>query len=415
VPRPTTTTSDPGLAGRLREAMADTLVAGCWITSPVVEAAFRVVPRHEFVPGGTSLEVAYAPDLAPVAKSDDNGAHLSSVSAAWLQARMIAQAGIAPGMRVLEIGSGGYNAALLAEITGDGGHVVTLDIDPDITERATASLKASGHGDRVTVLTADGDHGAPGHGTFDAIIVTAGAWDLPPAWAAQLTGSGTLVVPMRMNTITRSIAFRRDGGHLVSTSAELCGFVPMQGDGARAERTFSLPGPDGGHVALRFENPPADPGRLDGVLGTGQVTSWSGITVGSAVPFGDLHLWLAGFLAGFCRVAASEGTTLHAEGVGKGWFPYGCALGDSFAYLACRKLAGAGPARLEFGAKAYGPHAHDAAGTLTGQIQAWDAHGRDVSPDGFTFWPAGTAMPPPPPATAVFPKAHGTVTVTWPA
>jgi protein-L-isoaspartate(D-aspartate) O-methyltransferase len=40
---------------------------------------------------------------------------------------MIAQAGIGPGMRVMEIGSGGYNAALLAEVTGE--HVVTVDID----------------------------------------------------------------------------------------------------------------------------------------------------------------------------------------------------------------------------------------------------------------------------------------------
>jgi hypothetical protein len=39
---------------------------------------------------------------------------------------MIAQAGIGPGMRVMEIGSGGYNAALLAEVTGE--HVVTVDI-----------------------------------------------------------------------------------------------------------------------------------------------------------------------------------------------------------------------------------------------------------------------------------------------
>ena len=46
-------------------------------------------------------------------------------------------------MRVMEIGSGGYNAALLAEITGE--HVVTVDIDPDITARASAALEAAGY------------------------------------------------------------------------------------------------------------------------------------------------------------------------------------------------------------------------------------------------------------------------------
>ena len=45
---------------------------------------------------------------------------------------MIAQAGIGPGARVLEIGTTGYNAALIAEVAGPGGHVVTLDIDPEV-------------------------------------------------------------------------------------------------------------------------------------------------------------------------------------------------------------------------------------------------------------------------------------------
>src|SRR5262245_30244124 len=99
--------------------MADRLVADGWISSPEAEAAFRVVPRHLFVPDGTSLAEAYCADHSVVTKVGPGGASMSTVSAPWLQARMIAQAGIAPGMRVLEIGSGGYNAALLAEITGE--------------------------------------------------------------------------------------------------------------------------------------------------------------------------------------------------------------------------------------------------------------------------------------------------------
>jgi protein-L-isoaspartate(D-aspartate) O-methyltransferase len=41
---------------------------------------------------------------------------------------MIGQAGVRPGMRVMEVGSGGYNAALLREIVGDGGQVTTVDV-----------------------------------------------------------------------------------------------------------------------------------------------------------------------------------------------------------------------------------------------------------------------------------------------
>jgi protein-L-isoaspartate(D-aspartate) O-methyltransferase len=41
---------------------------------------------------------------------------------------MLEQAGIGPGMRVMEVGSGGYNAALVRELAGSGGRVTTVDV-----------------------------------------------------------------------------------------------------------------------------------------------------------------------------------------------------------------------------------------------------------------------------------------------
>lgn len=408
--------ADSEQVSKLRDAMTDELVSDGMISSPAVEAAFRKVPRHEFVPPDTSLVDAYCTTVAPITKVDEKGAHLSSVSAPWLQALMIGQAGIRAGMRVLEIGSGGYNAALLAEVTGPQGLVVTLDIDAEVTARAVHSLEATGYGRRVIAATADGEHGMPAHAPYDAIVVTAGAWDIPPAWLSQLAPGGTLVLPLRMNTITRSLAFRRVGDHLVSTSAETCGFVPMQGEGARAERTFQLPNPAGGYVALRFDQGvPDDLGLLNGVLATSPVTAWSGVRIGGAVSFADLHLWLAAFLPGFCRVAASDGTALAGEEIGQRWFPFGGVHGDSFSFQVSRKLDGPGDPVFEFGAAAYGPHAHEAAATLIEQIRAWDRHGRDLPGDAFAFWPAGSALPPPHADTAVFRKIHGTVSASWPA
>lgn len=409
----TPSTADPVRARELREAMTGRLVAGGWITSPEAEAAFRAVPRHEFVPAGTSLEDAYGENVAPITKQTEDDAHLSSVSAPWLQARMIAQAGIEPGMRVLEVGSGGYNAALLAEIVGEKGRVVSIDIDPEITGYASAALAATGYAGRVTVVTADGENGAPEHAPYDAVIVTVGAWDLPLAWTDQLApDNGVLVVPLRMNTITRALAFRRSAGHLASVSVEQCGFVPIQGAGARPEQTYRLPDPAGGHVELRFDQgEPRDPDLL-GAISSGPLAEWSGVRIGDGVSFADLNLWLAAFLPGFCKVSAGVGTGLAAEGVMKAWVPYGGVHGDSLAVLALRKTDEPG-AEYEFGAKAYGPHAPDAAEALLAQIRAWDRAGRDVPETGFAFWPAGTAVPPQPESTGAFAKAHGTVTVTW--
>ena len=405
--------ADSGHADEMRDAMTDQLVADGWIVSPTVEAAFRTVPRHLFVPAGTSLEDAYGTKVMPITKRDKHGVHLSSVSAPWVQARMIAQAGIGQGMNVLEIGSGGYNAALLAEVIGEKDRVVSVDIDRGITDRASAALDAAGYAGRVTVVTADGEYGVPEHAPYDAIIVTVGAWDIPPAWLEQLAADdGVIVVPMRMNEITRSVAFRRSGGHLVSTSVEQCGFVAMQGIGARKERTFRLADPAGGYVELRFDqDEPRVPGLLD-ALTAGPVTEWSGVTIAQGVSFADLNLWLSAFLPGFCKVSASGGTGLATEGIMKAWFPYGGAIDDSLAVLALRKTGEAG-AEFEFGAKAYGEHAAVASGALLDQIRAWDRAGREVPETGFAFWPAGAAISPQPARTAVFRKTHGSVIVTW--
>jgi len=411
----TADSADTDQAGELRRAMADRLLAQGWISSPAVEAAFRAVPRHLFVPTGTPLDMAYATDAAPVAKTSPDGVNLSTVSAPWLQARMIAQAGIEPGMRVLEIGSGGYNAALLAEVTGRDGLVVTVDIDPDITAFASVALKAAGYGDRVRVVTADGEHGYQDDAPYDAIIVTVQAWDIPPAWTGQLVPGGTLVVPLRMNLVGRSLAFRRESDRrLASLSAELCGFVPMQGTGAHQEHSFRVPDPGGGHVTLRFDQSlPDAPSQLEGALASGPVTEWSGVTIPNATSFEDLHLWLASFLPGFCKVGAGKGTALASLGVSRGWFPYGAAHGDSFCYQASRRLGGDGQIEFEFGAGGYGPRAANVAAAFNDQVRHWDASGRDLPGDAFAFWPAGTEIPDMPGPVSVFPKAHGTVTVSW--
>ncbi len=406
------TSTDPDRATEIRNALTDRLRSTGMIISPDVERAFRTVPRHLFVPEGTSLEVAYNADDSVAIKRATDGVIISSISAPFIQARMIEQAGLGPGMSVIEIGSGGYNAALLAEVVGPAGRVVSVDIDPEVTDRARALLEATGYADRVTVIHADAEDGVPElDDQIDAILVTVGAWDLAPAWLAQLAEDGRIVVPLRMNGITRSIGFRRDGDHLVSTSAEVCGFVPMQGSGAYDERIFLLPDGHGHHVKLRFDaDVPQDLDLLDGVLATQRIEAWSGITIRHGVSFADLHLWFACFLPGFCRLAADEGTELAANR--KSWFPFGVVRGDSFAYLAVRPaLEGAG---VEFGGRAYGPHGEIAAAALVEQIQAWDRQARGGPAPTFAYWPTGADRPPAGEGTAVLAKAHGLVTISWP-
>ncbi|GAB4001712.1 hypothetical protein GCM10029992_37960 [Glycomyces albus] len=173
----------------LREAMFAQLRELGVLRSERIADAFRVVPRHRFAPGAPLAEV-YAARDAVVTKRDEHGVAISSVSAPEIQAFMLEQAAVEEGMRVLEIGSGGFNAALIAELVGPEGQVTTVDIDSDVTTRAAELLGATGY-DRVEVVCADASAALPGDGQWDRIIVTVGAWDVPPAWTDRLApGAG---------------------------------------------------------------------------------------------------------------------------------------------------------------------------------------------------------------------------------
>jgi protein-L-isoaspartate(D-aspartate) O-methyltransferase len=125
--------------GQLRDRLATRLTGRNWIRTAPVDAAFRAVPRHLFVPDTVTAVEAYE-DTVVATKRGPDGTTLSSVSAPWVQAYALEESGIRSGDRVLEVGSGGYNAALLAELTGPHGHVVTVDIDADITTAARTYL-----------------------------------------------------------------------------------------------------------------------------------------------------------------------------------------------------------------------------------------------------------------------------------
>jgi Protein-L-isoaspartate(D-aspartate) O-methyltransferase (PCMT) len=147
---------DNPAAGTLRAELTARLI-GKGLTAPAVQAAFRAVPRHAFAPACVSLADGYA-DTIVVTKRDPAGKIMSSVSAPWVQAYAVEQAALRPGDRVFEVGSGGYQAALLAEVVGRTGHVVTLDIDADITAHARAALdRAATRTSRPSPATASTD------------------------------------------------------------------------------------------------------------------------------------------------------------------------------------------------------------------------------------------------------------------
>ncbi|MFF0295337.1 methyltransferase, FxLD system [Kitasatospora sp. NPDC004614] len=392
----------------LRVAMVEALRAAGSVRSAAVAAALLAVPRHVFVPEATLAE-AYEPERALVTKRNEYGLAVSSVSAARIQAQMLEQADVRPGMRALEIGSGGYNAALIAELVGPTGEVVTVDIDPFVTERAEKYLAEAGY-ERVRVVLADGSEPVEG-GPFDRIIVTVGAWDLPPAWTGALAEGGTITVPLRMHGLTRSITFRREGERLVSVSATVSGFVKIQGADAHDEFLVLPRGTK--EIGLRFdelERP--DTSRLGGALETPRTEWWTRVTIGNQEPFDSLYLWLASVLPGFGLMSVNpELDTKTVAPANRMACPV-IVDGDSLAYLALRKIS-EDPVTYEFGAHGFGPEGGALAALINTEVRKWDREHCIGDGPVFTAQPIDTPNDQLPDGLVVD-KTHVRLTISWP-
>jgi protein-L-isoaspartate(D-aspartate) O-methyltransferase len=236
-------------ATRLRERMVARLKASGALRDAAVERAMLRVPRHLFLPGH-GLAEAY--DNVAITTTWERGAPVSSVSQPEIIAVMLQQLHVEPGMRVLEVGAGsGYNAALLAELAGPTGSVVSLEIDATLAATAGERLLAAGYPlERARVIAGDGWRGWPAGAPYDRIELTVGAMDLSPAWFAQLAEEGALVAPLWLGATDISVALRKRAGALVSESWTLCGFVRLRGEGAgeagvaRLSDRLTLTGPN---------------------------------------------------------------------------------------------------------------------------------------------------------------------------
>ena len=296
-------TNDNEKAIALNQALVDDLRDRRLIQSPRLEAAFRTVLRHFFLPG-VPLEEVYS-DRAISAKQDPSGQWISSSSQPAIMAIMLEQLGLETGHKVLEIGTGpGYNAALMAQLVGETGQVVTVEIEEDLAKAAREHLAVAGF-EQVQVLSADGGYGAPEAAPFDRIILTVGSADIPPAWWDQLKQDGRLVLPLILRGSMKSIAFQQVEEHLESLSVNDCGFIALRGDFASLTPHRIPLGPDP-HLYLEpITEFPVDSRKVYDLLnGTSQdwtadidVTAWD-------LMAGSLWTWLALHELKMCKLVA---------------------------------------------------------------------------------------------------------------
>ena len=193
-----------------------------YISDPPVLQALARVPRECFVPPQWR-EQAYADCPLPIGSGQ-------TISHPLMVALMTQALQLAPGDRVLELGTGsGYQTAILAELASQ---VATVERVAALQEEAAETLARLGYRN-VTFHPARPDVlGWPDDAPYDALVVTAGAPGVPGALMDQLALGGRLVIPVGSREEQELVRVTRTEDEPRIERLGGCRFVPLIGPDA---------------------------------------------------------------------------------------------------------------------------------------------------------------------------------------
>jgi len=198
--------------------MIETQIRRRGVSSSRVLEAMAAVPRHLFVPR-EFLGDAYADKPLPIGEGQ-------TISQPFMVGAMTEALELSGGERVLEIGTGsGYQAAVLSLLVSQ---VITVERRTALALAAQERLMALGYAN-VHVHNGDGSAGFPDAAPYDAILVTAGAPEIPQVFARQLREGGRIVIPVGDTDNQKLVQARLVRGTLKSRTLFDCRFVPLLG------------------------------------------------------------------------------------------------------------------------------------------------------------------------------------------
>ena len=203
-----------------RRRMVEDQVMARGVTDPKVIDAMLRVPRHKFVEQALESQ-AYQDAPLPIGERQ-------TISQPYMVAVMSEALLLDGTEKVLEVGTGsGYQAAVLALLAD---RVFSLERIPALARRARKILDACGYS-KVNIRLADGTLGWQEMAPFDAIIVTAGAPDVPRDYLDQLAVGGRLVIPVgdRLSQVLMRIT-RTAEDEFKKEQLLGCRFVPLVGN-----------------------------------------------------------------------------------------------------------------------------------------------------------------------------------------
>jgi protein-L-isoaspartate(D-aspartate) O-methyltransferase len=207
---------EPNPQAEARRQMVDSQLISRGISAPRVLDAMLRVPRHEFVAESNRAQ-AYEDHPLPIGEAQ-------TISQPYVVALMLESLQLTATDTVLEVGTGsGYATALLAELAAN---VFSIERHASLAENAGTVLASLGY-TNVHVFTGDGTLGLAGYAPFDAILVSAASFDVPPALLSQLHEGGRLIIPIGPPDSQQLQLIRIINGQPVVSLRDPVRFVPL--------------------------------------------------------------------------------------------------------------------------------------------------------------------------------------------
>ena len=182
-----------------------------------VRAALEAAPRSQFLPRQARGRASYDGPI-PIGRGQTNSQPRAVRS-------MLELLKVEPGQRVLDVGSGsGWTTALLAHLTGPGGVVVGVELEPTLTVFGGGNLRSTGFGWASIRQATPGVLGVPEEAPYDRILVSANATSLPRELVDQLGEGGRMVVPVS----STMLLVERRGKRVRTSEHGAYRFVPLR-------------------------------------------------------------------------------------------------------------------------------------------------------------------------------------------
>jgi protein-L-isoaspartate(D-aspartate) O-methyltransferase len=187
----------------------------------VIDAMLKI-PRHIFVQEAFAAQ-AYNDKALPIGEKQ-------TISQPYVVALMTEKLALTGTEKVLEIGTGsGYQTALLATLADRVFSAERIRLLAMRARKCLDSLKLFN-----VQLRINDNEGSPigweEEAPFDAIIVTAGAPEIPTVLTNQLAKGGRLVIPVGTETEQQLLIMTKDAsGDLLCEPSVICRFVPLIG------------------------------------------------------------------------------------------------------------------------------------------------------------------------------------------